>query len=133
MDDNSNSISIKNDEKFIKNIMSNDHHILAHEREPFSRIDFKAGDKMKDFVLIEVSMYQNRKNYVLFNYQHQIGYPKLHVFRRQYNSRQCRFQIFKILRPLLQGIPKLDSYFDGVPLTEEQYLEREYHYIFTDP
>ena len=62
--------------------MSNDHHILAHEREPFSRINFQPGDKMKDFVLIELSMYQNRKNYVLFNYQHQIGFPKLHVFRR---------------------------------------------------
>jgi hypothetical protein len=68
VDDSSNSLSIKNDEKFLKNIISSDAQILAHEREPFSKIDFKQGDKMKDFVLIELSMYQNRKNYVLFNY-----------------------------------------------------------------
>ena len=70
MDDTSNSLNIKNDEKFLKNIMSPEYQLLAHEREPFSRIDFKTGDKMKDFVLIELSMFQMRKNYVLFNYQH---------------------------------------------------------------
>ena len=113
--------------------MSSDLEILVHEREPFSRIDYRTGDKMKDFVLIEVTLFQMRKNYVLFNYQHQVGFPRLHVFRRSFTSRQLRLQIFRIFRPLLLQIPKLDRFNNGVELTDDQYLEREFHYIFTDP
>jgi hypothetical protein len=44
-----------------------------------------------------------------------------------------RLQLFKILRPLLLGIPELGRYYNGVLLTDDQYIEREFHYIFTDP
>ena len=67
--ESSNSLSIKGDDKFIKNLLPPGFQLLAHEREPFLRINFFNGDKMKDFVLIEVSQYHYRTNYVLFSYQ----------------------------------------------------------------
>jgi hypothetical protein len=44
-----------------------------------------------------------------------------------------RLQLFKILRPILLGIPELGRYSKGVLLTDDQYMEREFFYIFTDP
>ena len=57
------SLSIVNDEKFVKNIIEKNRQILAHEREPFNKIGFKQGDAMKDFVLIELKMQTTRKSW----------------------------------------------------------------------
>ena len=63
------SLSIVNDEKFVKNIIDKNKEILAHEREPFNRIGYKSGDAMKDFVLIELKMQILKKSW-LFNSNH---------------------------------------------------------------
>lgn len=118
------SLSIVNDEKFVKNIIDKNKEILAHEREPFHQIGFKSGDAMKDFVLIELKMQILKKNW-LFNSNQTLGYPRLHVFRRTFTIHQILIKIYEIMRPLLKDIPKIDS-----QIWTFSQFEDEYNFIF---
>lgn len=114
------SLSIVNDEKFVKNIIDKDKEILAHEREPFHRIGYKSGDAMKDFVLIELKMQTSRKGW-LFNSNQQVGFPRLHVFRRTLTIHQILVKIYEIMRPLLRDIPKVTSKNKDFSIYEDEF------------
>lgn len=56
--------------------------LLAYERMPLSKLSFRKGDQMSDFVLFEVRIMQERTNYLVFNQMHVIGLPKMLVFKK---------------------------------------------------
>lgn len=90
-----------NDEKFVKSVSNKDSQIVAYEREPFSKIGFRPGESMRSFVLFEIKMMQLRSSYLVFSNLHQIGFPRLHVFKRSLTVKEFKFKMFQILRPLL--------------------------------
>lgn len=78
-------------------------------------------------------MIQTRKSYMLWTQQHNLGYSRLHIFRRSWTARQLRLRIYELLRPLLQSIPKVSKLNKrGKQLSRAQIIESEYDAVFTD-
>ena len=95
---------------------------MAYEREPLSICNFADGDTAESFLVIEIRMTQLRSKYLGFSSQNvQLGYSRLHVFKKTQTVRDLRLRIYEIVRPLLKY---------SVPLTSREQLENEHDSLF---
>ena len=95
------------DEKFIntQGLEKMGQEIIAYEREPLSIFNLEKDDDASDFHMCEIRMVQNRKSYMLFTQQYQLGYSRMHIFKKSWTVRQIRLRIYELLRPLIQKLP----------------------------
>ena len=84
--------------------------IVAYEREPLSLFNWKYGENIQDFHVIEMRLIQTRKSYMVLSQTHSLGYSRLHIFRKSWTTHQIRLRIYELLRPLLANIPEVNKF-----------------------
>jgi hypothetical protein len=126
---NKQGIDLITEERFVKT-QGNDKtgaEIIAYEREPLSLFDLKKTDDCSDFHICELRMVQRRNTYMgLSSENKQIGYSRLHLFRKEWTVRRLRLKIYEIVRPLIKkALPSL-----GIKAGMD--LQTEYNTLFKD-
>lgn len=61
----------------------------------------------------------------LFSHTQNIGYTRLHLFRKDWTVKKIRLRIYELVRPLIKGAI-------GNKQLKENDLEKEYDYMFLD-
>lgn len=61
--------------------------VVVYEREPMEMFDLQQGDNTSDFLICEVRMLQQRKQYLFMSSVQQIGYSRMHIFRKSWTAR----------------------------------------------
>jgi hypothetical protein len=123
------------DEKYINTlgIEKMGQEIVAYEREPLSIFNLEKDDDVSDFHVCEIRMVQTRKSYMLFSAQYQLGYSRIHIFKKSWTARQIRLRIYELLRPLIQKLPDTSRLTKRRgQLSQDQLLEYEHDYFFKD-
>lgn len=127
---NKQGIDLITEERFVKTQGSDrsQGEIVAYEREPLSMFDLKKTDDCSDFHICEVRMIQRRSSYMgLSSENKQIGYSRLHLFRKEWTVKKLRLKIYEIVRPLLlKALDKMNV------TSKKMDLEAEYNSLFRD-
>lgn len=89
--------------------------------------DLKKTDDCSDFHICEVRMIQRRSAYLgLSSENKQIGYSRLHLFRKEWTVKKLRLKIYEIVRPLFKHLlPQMG-------ISGNMSYEAEYNSIFKD-
>ena len=58
--------------------------------------------------------------------------PQLQIFKKTMTIQQVKFKVFKMLRPLLKII-KLQANIKGQTISQTQYNQMEFNYLFVNP
>jgi len=69
---------------------------------------------------------------MVFSAVQQIGYSRLHIFRKTWTAKQIRLRIYELVRPLILRIPDF-SHVRGKKQSHSQVLAREYDHFFLQP
>lgn len=126
---NKQGIDLITEERFVKT-QGNDKsgaEIVAYEREPLSMFDLKKTDDCSDFHICEIRMVQRKNTYMgLSSENKQIGYSRLHLFRKEWTVNKLRLKIYEIVRPMIKKtLPHLK-------ITDNMTIEAEYNTLFKD-
>lgn len=120
-------IDIFTEERFVKT-QGNDkqgYEIVAYEREPLSMFNLKKTDDCSDFHICELRMMQRRNTYMGLSSEYkQIGYSRLHLFRKEWTVKMIRMKIYEIVRPLVK------KNLTQLGIKADMTLEEEYNSIF---
>lgn len=76
--------------------------IVVYQREPLSIANYKEGDVPDDFIVVEVRLVQMRKSFMgMTSNLANIGFSRLHIFKKSQTVRDVRIRLYEIVRPLL--------------------------------
>ena len=83
---------------------------------------------------MQLMITQNRSSYVMWKTQQPITQSRLLIIRKDATCRSVKKQIFKLLRPIIQGGPTVGGNIDRNDgnYDEERVLEQEYKAFFED-
>lgn len=86
--------------------------------------NYQKGNTAADFVIIEIRQVQMRKSYMgLSSNLTQVGFSRLHLFKKTQTVRDIRLRLFEIVRPLM-GLQ---------PVKSRAQLEKDYDERFKKP